>query len=270
MEKATQKTSHPIQPDISSPRIDLNSDMGESFGAYRIGQDERLLDYVSSANIACGFHAGDPGVMRRTVRLCLDRGVAIGAHPGLPDLAGFGRRELKITAGEAYELTVYQIGALQAFVRAEGGALRHVKPHGALYNMAAADPALAAAIAEAVQRVDPALVLFGLAGSELIRAAARIGLRAAAEAFADRAYRPDGALAPRSERGAVIADAEAAARQAVRIARQRSVTATDGHDIVVAADTLCIHGDGPHALEFAARIRQELEAAGVTVRAFEP
>jgi len=240
--------------------------MGESFGAYRIGRDEDILSYVSSANIACGFHAGDPGVMRRTVRLCLDRGVSIGAHPGLPDLAGFGRREIRITASEAYELTVYQIGALQAFVRAEGGVMRHVKPHGALYNMAAADPALADAIACAVQRVDPALILYGLAGSELIRAAARIGLRAAAEAFADRAYRPDGTLAPRSQSGAVIADAAQAAQQAVRIAQTQSVTAIDGRDIAIAADTLCIHGDTPDALEFASRIRQELERSGIDIR----
>lgn len=245
--------------------IDLNCDMGESFGAYHIGRDEDILAYVSSANIACGFHAGDPGVMRRTVRLCLERGVSIGAHPGLPDLAGFGRREIRISASEAYELTVYQIGALQAFVRAEGGVMRHVKPHGALYNMAAADPGLAAAIASAVQRVDPALILYGLAGSELIRQAGRIGLRAAAEAFADRGYRPDGTLAPRSERGAVIADAALAAEQAVRIAQTQSVTAVDGHAIAIAADTLCIHGDSPHALEFASRIREALQQSGIRI-----
>jgi UPF0271 protein len=246
--------------------IDLNCDMGESFGVYRLGQDERILDFVSSANIACGCHAGDPGVMRRTVRLCLDRGVAIGAHPGLPDLAGFGRREMKITASEAYELTLYQVGALAAFARADGGRLTHVKPHGALYNMAAADPELAAAIAEAVQRADSALTLYGLAGSELVRAAERLGLRAAAEAFADRAYLADGRLAPRHMPGAVLADADAAAAQAVRIAREGVVTAVCGRDIELRADTLCLHGDGPHALEFASRVHAKLTEAGVAVR----
>jgi UPF0271 protein len=231
-------------------RIDLNCDLGESFGVYRTGQDEALLRIVTSANIACGFHAGDPATMRRTVRLCLERGVAVGAHPGLPDLAGFGRREMAVSPQEAYEMTLYQIGALYAFVRSEGGTLAHVKPHGALYNMAARDAALAQAIAEAVYRFDPELALYGLAGSELIRAAENIGLRAKREAFADRGYRPDGSLIPRGQPGAMIEDAKAAATQVLRLAEEGC------------ADTVCVHGDGPHALEVAAQVRETLRQAG--------
>jgi UPF0271 protein len=231
-------------------RIDLNCDIGEGFGVYRTGEDERLLDIVTSANIACGFHAGDPATMRRTVGLCAERGVAIGAHPGLPDMAGFGRREMAISPQEAYDMTVYQVGALYGFVRAEGAIMRHVKPHGALYNMAAADAALAEAVAEAVRRVDAALVLVGLAGSELIRAGARAGLLTAEEAFADRRYRPDGTLVPRREPGALIADAAEAVPQVLRLAAEGR------------AQTVCVHGDGPHALEFAALVRRGLQDAG--------
>lgn len=234
----------------SDKRIDLNCDIGEGFGAYRTGEDERLLDVVTSANIACGFHAGDPATMLRTVRLCAERGVAIGAHPGLPDMAGFGRREMAISPQEAYEMTVYQIGALYGFVRAEGAVMRHVKPHGALYNMAAADAGLAGAIAEAVRQVDASLVLVGLAGSELIRAGAAAGLATAAEAFADRRYRQDGTLVPRREPGAMIGDAAEAVGQVLRLAAAGR------------AQTVCVHGDGPHALEFAARVRQGLQEAG--------
>jgi UPF0271 protein len=236
--------------DKSDKRIDLNCDIGEGFGVYRTGEDERLLDVVTSANIACGFHAGDPATMLRTVRLCAERGVAIGAHPGLPDMAGFGRREMAISPQEAYEMTVYQLGALYGFVRAEGAVMRHVKPHGALYNMAAADAGLAEAIAEAVRRVDAALVLVGLAGSELVRAGAAAGLATAAEAFADRRYRQDGTLVPRREPGAMIGDAAEAVGQVLRLAAAGQ------------AQTVCVHGDGPHALEFASRVRQGLQQAG--------
>lgn len=231
-------------------RIDLNCDIGENFGVYRTGEDERLLDIVTSANIACGYHAGDPATMRRMVGLCAERGVAIGAHPGLPDMAGFGRREMAITPQEAYDMTVYQVGALYGFVHAEGAIMRHVKPHGALYNMAASDAALAEAIAEAVRRVDAALVLVGLAGSELIRAGERAGLLTAEEAFADRRYRPDGSLVPRREPDALIADADEAVRQVLRLAAEGR------------ARTVCVHGDGPHALQFAAIVRQGLHDAG--------
>lgn len=247
-------------------RIDLNADLGESFGAYTIGDDEGLLGVVTSANVACGFHGGDPSTMRRTVLRCLEKGVAIGAHPGLPDLAGFGRRELRITPDEAYELTLYQLGALQAFCTAEGGALRHVKPHGALYNMAASDQALAAAIARAAARVSPDLILVGLAGSALTRAGEAAGLRTAGEAFADRSYRADGTLTPRREPGAVLPP-ERAAAQALLLAQGGIVRAQDGADIQVRADTICVHGDSQHAAELARAVRRMLEEGGLTVAA---
>lgn len=248
--------------------MDLNGDIGESFGAWKIGEDEALLGEISSANIACGFHAGDPSVMKRTVRLCIEKGVSIGAHPGLPDLQGFGRRELRITAEEAYDLTMYQAGALLAFVRSEGGTLSHVKPHGALYNMAATDRSLADAIAEAVYRLDSSLVLYGLAESELIHAARARGLRTASEAFADRVYVLDGTLAPRSSEGSVITEPQAAAEQALRIAREGRVLAATGETIRMTADTLCVHGDSPHALAVTRRVRELLSAAGVQIRSF--
>ncbi|MEI7024976.1 LamB/YcsF family protein [Paenibacillus sp. y28] len=250
------------------PVIDLNCDAGESYGAYRIGQDDKVLPHVTSANIACGFHAGDPGVMRRTVQLCLVSHVAIGAHPGLPDLAGFGRRELRITPEEAYEMTVYQIGALQAVVRAEGGGgLRHVKPHGALYNMAAADRPLADAIVRAVCAAAPEALLYGLAGSELLLAAQAAGLPAVSEVFADRRYRADGSLVPRHQDGAVLTDPEAVLAQAVRLAAAGEAETAEGAIIGVDAGTLCIHGDHPHAAEAAVRLRQRLEQEGITIRA---
>ncbi|WP_405080276.1 LamB/YcsF family protein [Paenibacillus chitinolyticus] len=247
--------------------IDLNCDMGESYGAYRFGRDEELLESISSANIACGFHAGDPGVMRRTVALCLEQGVAVGAHPGLPDLAGFGRREMAVGAEEVYELTLYQLGALQAFVQAEGGTLRHVKPHGALYHMAAARGDLADAVARAALRVSGgALVLLGPPGSELLRAGKAHGLRTAAEAFADRTYRPDGTLTPRTEPGALLSDPAQAAAQVLRLVRDGVVTGACGETVPLAAETVCVHGDGPHAAAIARSVRAALDEAGVAVR----
>ncbi len=251
----------------SREKIDLNCDLGESFGAYSIGRDAEILPYVTSANIACGFHAGDPSVMRRTVQLALEAGAAIGAHPGLPDLAGFGRRNMEVSADEVYAMTVYQIGALEAMVRAEGGRLRHVKPHGALYNMAAVRPELARAIAEAVYRTRPELILFGLANSELTRAAEQIGLRAAHEAFADRGYLANGTLMPRNLPGALITDIGQAAQRVVRMAREGCVSTPEGEEVPLRADTICLHGDGGHALEFARRIREACEAAGIEVAA---
>jgi 5-oxoprolinase (ATP-hydrolysing) subunit A len=248
-------------------RVDLNCDMGESFGAWRMGADEAVLPHVTSASIACGFHAGDPGVMRRTVRAAAERGVAIGAHPSLPDLAGFGRRRMDVTPEEAYALVVYQVGALLGFTCAARVRLSHVKPHGALYNMAASDAALAEAIARAVRDVDADLVLFGLAGSALVREGERVGLRVASEAFADRGYEPDGSLTPRARPGALVADPEEAARRAVRMVLEGRVTASDGCDVAVRADTLCIHGDSPHAAESARILRRRLEEAGVRVLA---
>lgn len=250
----------------SCKSVDLNCDMGESFGVYKLGRDEELVPYVSSANIACGFHAGDPSVMRRSVALCLRHGVAIGAHPGLPDRLGFGRRELRIEPQEAYELVLYQVGALLAFVRAAGGTLRHVKPHGALYNMAAVDSGLADAIAQAVASLeDGRLVLYGLSGSELIASGKRLGLRTASEVFADRTYRLDGTLTPRSEPNAVIQDDAQAVRQTLRMINDGYAEASEGSPVPLIADTVCLHGDGNHAVLFAKRLRQELGDNGITV-----
>ncbi|HEX6939717.1 MAG TPA: 5-oxoprolinase subunit PxpA [Longimicrobiales bacterium] len=247
--------------------VDLNCDVGESFGVYRIGADEAVLSHVTSANVACGFHAGDPGVMRRTVEAAAARGVAIGAHPGLPDLVGFGRRAMQITAEEAYDLVVYQVGALQAFAAAAGVRVRHVKPHGALYNMAAADDALADAIARAVRDVDPALILFGLSGSRLVAAGDRHGLRTASEAFADREYTRDGALLSRRRPDAMITDPAVAVGRVLRMVREGRVRSVEGEDIGVRADTICVHGDAPHAAALAKALRQALESHGIQVRA---
>ncbi|MFF2527867.1 LamB/YcsF family protein [Brevibacillus sp. NPDC058079] len=247
--------------------VDLNCDMGESFGAYRIGNDQAILHYVSSANVACGFHAGDPGTMRKTVQMALEAGVAIGAHPGFADLVGFGRRNMEISPEEAYDLVVYQIGALQAFVRAEGGVMHHVKPHGALYNMAATRPALAESIALAIYKVNPELVLYGLAGSELTRAGEKIGLATAHEVFADRTYQQDGTLTPRSQPNAMITDQQQSLQQVIRMVSEGLVLTQKGVDIPIQADSICIHGDGAHALEFAQSIREALAGAGITIAA---
>jgi len=246
-------------------RIDLNCDLGESFGAWRMGEDAALLDLVSSANIACGFHAGDFMVMQQTVGMAVERGVAIGAHVSLPDLQGFGRREMRVTAAEVQAMTLYQLGALHAFVRAAGAQLSHVKPHGALYNMVAHDRPLADAIARAVREFEPRLRLFGLAGSALIDAGKALDLPVAAEAFADRRYLANGALQPRGEANAVIDDAEVATAQALQIALDGTVVATHGERIGLHADTLCLHGDGTHALRLARQLRTTLEASGVRI-----
>ncbi|GEN35679.1 MULTISPECIES: LamB/YcsF family protein [Aneurinibacillus] len=248
-------------------RVDINCDMGESFGAYRMGSDEEILSYVTSANIACGFHAGGPAVMRSTVDMALEKGVAIGAHPGLPDLEGFGRRNMDITPREAYDMVVYQIGALYGFVKASGGRMQHVKPHGALYNMAAKNPGLSEGIAEAVYKVDPELILFGLSGSELVKAGEKIGLRTANEVFADRTYQIDGTLTSRREPDALITDTEQAVHQVVRMVKEKKVYTMQKQDINIQADTVCIHGDGAHALEFARTIRELLRQADVSVQA---
>lgn len=247
--------------------VDLNCDVGESFGAYQIGNDAEVLKHVSSCSIACGFHAGDPATMRRTVRLAAEREVAIGAHPGLPDLVGFGRRAMELTPQQAYDLVIYQIGALQGFVTAQGSTLRHVKPHGALYTMAATDPALAKAIAEAVWRVNPRLVLVGLSGSCLVAAGKDTGLAVANEVFADRTYQSDGSITPRRQSGAHVTVAEQAAERALRMAREGKVRCEDGRELSVQADTICIHGDGPYAVDFAQAIRQRLSAERIEIRA---
>ena len=259
--------SPPPSPDAPPRRIDLNCDLGESFGAWRMGADEAVMPYVSSANIACGFHAGDPDTMRRTVELARDAGVAIGAHVALPDLQGFGRREMRVSPAEAHAMTLYQVGALAGFTRAARTFLRHVKPHGALYNMAARDAALADAIAAAVRDFDPLLVLVGLAGSELPRAGERHGLAVAHEAFADRRYRADGSLAPRDAPGAVIDDIEASLAQALAIAQAGEFETLDGARLRLQVDTLCVHGDHPDAPLRARRLHEALAGAGLRVAA---
>jgi UPF0271 protein len=246
--------------------IDLNCDMGESFGAWTMGQDAGVLEHVSSANIACGFHAGDPLTMRRTVDAAVARGVAVGAHPSLPDLAGFGRREMRVSVDETYALTLYQIGALAAMAHAAGTRLRHVKPHGALYNMAAKDRALADAIAAAVRDFDSDLILVGLANSELPRAGEQAGLAVAHEAFADRRYESDGSLMARGKAGAVIDDVDVAVAQAISIATRGEAESPAGV-LHIRADTICVHGDRPDAAMFARQLRDGLEAAGVVIAA---
>jgi UPF0271 protein len=251
-------------------RVDLNADVGESLGPWPMGDDEALIPLVTSVNVACGAHAGDPLTIERTVRLAAAHGVAVGAHPGYPDLVGFGRRDLDMTPAELEASIVYQVGAVAAFAADAGIPMRHVKPHGALYNAAARDSALADTVARAVARVSPSLVLVGLAGSKLIAAGARAGLRTADEAFADRAYEADGSLRSRRLEGAVHADPDAVAAQAVSIARDGRVTAHDGTSVSIRADTICIHGDSPGAATFARAVREALAAAGVTVAALEP
>lgn len=247
--------------------VDLNCDLGESFGAYKLGRDSEVLKYVTSANVACGFHAGDQATMRKTVKLALEHGVAIGVHPGLEDLIGFGRRDMDISPEEAYDLVVYQIGALWAFVKAEGAKLQHVKAHGSLYNMAVKNAALAEAIAAAVYRVDPELILYGLAGSELITAGNKTGLRTVSEVFADRTYQSDGSLTSRRQPDSLITDDEVSLKQVIRMVSEGKVLSQQNIDIPIQADTICIHGDGIHAVEFAAKIRTALEAAGIAVQA---
>ena len=242
-------------------RVDLNCDLGEGFG-----HDEALLGQVSSANIACGFHAGNPNVMARTVSAAATRDVALGAHPGLPDLEGFGRRALPVSEADVYDITLYQIGALAAFARAQGRTLRHVKPHGALYHMAEADPSVARALARAIQNFDASLTLFGCAGGKLVQAGRDQGLRVAGEAFVDRAYLPNGALAPRSALNAVLHDPAEAARRAVRLVTEGKLTAVDGTELVIQAETLCVHGDEPSALAVARAVRAALEQQKIAVR----
>jgi UPF0271 protein len=252
-------------------RIDLNADLGEGFGAWTMGADEGLLEHVTSANVACGFHAGDPRVIDRTVGLAARAGVAVGAHPSHFDLRGFGRREIHAAPAEVEADVLYQVGALQAFASAHGVALRHVKPHGALYNQAVDDAGLAAAIARGVSRASRGLVFVGLAGSRAMRDAAEsCGLRYAAEAFVDRAYDAAGRLVSRSRPGAVVSDPQAAAATAVRLACDGVVRTVDGGELAVEADTLCLHGDNPNALGVARAVREALERAGVSVRSFAP
>lgn len=247
--------------------IDLNADLGESYGRWTL-DDAALLDVVTSANVACGFHAGDPLTMRGTVALAAGRGVVIGAHPSYPDLIGFGRRELAASPEQIEADVLYQIGALQGVCAAAGTRVRFVKPHGALYNRAARDRVAADAIVAAVRAADPTLVVLALAGGELVRAAERAGLRAVAEAFVDRGYRADGTLVPRGDPGALLEDADAVAARALRMVRDGVVQAVDGTDVPVAPGSLCTHGDGPLALALARAVRRRLEGAGIRVAPF--
>lgn len=247
--------------------VDLNSDLGESFGNYTIGMDNDIIPFVTSVNIACGWHAGDPMVMNDTVKSAIQNGIAIGVHPGYPDLIGFGRRNLAVSPAELKAYVIYQIGALQAFVTAHGGRLQHVKPHGAMYNMAAVDYKLAMAIAEGIKVVAPEAIFMGLANSEMIRAGKAVGLRVAQEVFADRAYQNNGTLVPRSQPGAVIHDPAEAISRVVRMVKERRVVAITGEAIEIQADSICVHGDNPEAVAFVRTIRETLISEGVQIKA---
>ena len=245
--------------------VDLNCDMGESFGAWKMGNDAEVMDHISSANIACGFHAGDATTMRETAELAFAKGIAIGAHPSYPDLQGFGRRAMALTAEEIFDIVLYQVSALKGICESLGGRLSHVKPHGALYNQAAKDANIARAIARAVQKCDESLILFGLSKSLSIAEAEKLGLKTASEVFADRTYQPDGSLTPRSQPNALICDQDQAIEQVIQMVESQTTTAVDGSTVGLKADTICIHGDGPNALEFAAAINEALTAAGVSI-----
>jgi len=254
-------------------QIDLNCDLGESFGAYSLGMDRDIIASVSSVNIACGFHAGDPQVMGRTVKLAREHGVGIGAHPGFPDLLGFGRRDMACSLEEIGAYLTYQIGALQAFCAVHGTRLRHVKPHGALYNQAAGNEDLVRTMARTIAGIDRDLMLVGLAGRGSARLAAIAGEEGIAmvfEAFPDRAYTPQGTLVSRRLPGAVIHDPEEAAARALRMVREGVVLAVDGTPVALAAQTLCVHGDNPQGVALAAAIRGRLQAAGIAVRPMQP
>jgi 5-oxoprolinase (ATP-hydrolysing) subunit A len=246
--------------------VDLNCDLGESFGVFRVGNDEEIMKYVSSVNIACGFHAGDPTIMNRTVELACKNDVKIGAHPGYPDLTGFGRRNMNLTPDEIYTNVLYQIGALNAFVIAHGTSLHHVKPHGALYNMCAINPQLADAVAKAVYAFDPNLTLYGLANSELIKAGKKYSLKTAQEVFADRTYQANGTLTPRTESNALITDEQQSIKQTIQMVLENQITCITGETIPIMADTICLHGDGEHALSFVRKIRTAFQNAGIAIK----
>ncbi len=251
-------------------KMDLNSDLGESLGAWRMGDDDAMLDIVSSANVACGFHAGDAAGILRTLRSAARKGVAVGAHVAYPDLAGFGRRAMDVASADLVADVVYQIGALQGLATAAGTRVRYVKPHGALYNTIAHDARQADDVIAAIRAVDAGLVLVGLAGSPLLARARAAGLRVVAEAFADRAYRGDGTLVPRGEAGAVLHDADAVAARMLRLATGGVVATVDGGDVRIEADSICVHGDSPGAVDMARRVRALLARAGVEVTSFVP
>ena len=246
-------------------RVDLNSDLGESFGRYTLGMDDKIIPLITSANVACGYHASDPVVMEKTVSMAREAGIRVGAHPGFPDLMGFGRRNMAVSPAEAKAYVMYQLGALEGFCRAKGVKLQHVKPHGALYNMAAKDYELSRAICEAIYEFDRNLIVLALSGGELARAAKDMGLRAALEVFADRAYEEDGTLVNRRKEGSMITDEDEAITRVVRMVKEKKVTAITGKDIPIQADSVCVHGDGAKALAFVERIRKALTEEGVEI-----
>ncbi|WP_421918007.1 LamB/YcsF family protein [Marinifilum sp.] len=248
-------------------RIDLNSDLGESFGNYKIGMDEQLMKYISSANIACGFHAGDPMIMEKTIGLALDHDVAIGAHPAYPDLVGFGRRNMKVSVEELKAMVKYQVAALKGMTESLGGKLQHVKPHGAMYNQAAADLNLALAIAEGIKEIDTKLIFMGLANSYMHTAAEHAGLLFASEVFADRAYNKLGKLVSRSEEGAVIHDPKVVCERVLRMVKEGKVISIEGAEVALNADTICIHGDNPAAFDLAVKIYESLHENKIQIKA---
>lgn len=250
---------------MSKRRVDLNCDMGESFGVYSLGNDAAIMPYITSANVACGFHAGDPTVMRKTIGLAKEHGVNVGAHPGYPDLLGFGRRAMGLTPDEVYDITVYQLGAFLGVAHALKAQATHVKIHGSLYNAAAVDIKLASALARAVRAVDSSLIFVGLAGSKMIEAAATEGLEVAHEVFADRAYQADGNLVPRSNPLAVHKSTRAAVEQVLSMVTNGYVTALTGEKVAIQADSICLHGDGANAAEFAQAIKNALVAEGIEI-----
>ncbi len=246
-------------------KVDLNSDLGESFGNYKLGMDADIIPLVSSANVACGYHASDPLVMNKTIAMAKEAGVRVGAHPGFPDLMGFGRRNMDVSPAEAKAYTLYQLGALDAFCKAHGVKMQHVKPHGAMYNMAGKDYALSKAICEAIYEYDKDLIVMALSGGELVHAAEDMGLKVAREVFADRAYEEDGSLVNRRKEGAMITDENEAIARVVRMIKEQKVTAITGKDIPIKADSVCVHGDGVKALAFVKKIRETLTAEGVEI-----
>ncbi len=246
--------------------IDLNCDMGEAFGVWPMGNDNTLMKLISSANIACGFHAGDATIMRKTAQMAIKYNVAIGAHPAFPDLQGFGRRNMQLPPQEIYDICIYQIGAMFCTAKALGGKLHHIKPHGALYNMAAKDAVLAKAIAEAAKAINPDLVFYGLSGSHLISEAEKIGLKTASEVFADRTYQNDGSLTPRTQSNALIESPQEAVNQVIMMIEKQCVISTDGNEVPLKADTVCIHGDGNHAVQFVEELRNALLSRNVFIK----
>lgn len=246
-------------------RVDLNSDLGESFGRYTLGMDDKIIPLITSANVACGYHASDPVVMEKTIAMAKEAGIRVGAHPGFPDLMGFGRRNMNVSPAEAKAYTLYQLGALDGFCRAAGVKLQHVKPHGAFYNMAAKDYKLSEAICEAIKSFDKDLIVLALSGGELAKAAKDMGLRTALEVFADRGYEEDGTLVDRRKEGAMITDEQEAIDRVIRMVKEKKVTAVTGRDIPIQADSVCVHGDGVKALAFVEKIRAALQKEEIQI-----